>query len=178
MELWVTVVVAVIVALSTLGATLLQNRFSSKRFEKELERQREIDSHQWRRKVKSEPLIQLRKELTIMAYKYRNSIRNIHKCSPKFDDRRPTPEQIVILKEMDDYAVSEKFLQAVYVQHDTDLITAVEQLRDSFIELSESASLYDRLPAEERDEHEELFEKIEKQIPEVQELINKRLEEL
>jgi hypothetical protein len=144
----------------------------------QLKQQLKLDSQQWKRNVRSESLLQLRKELAIMAYKYRNAIRNIHKCSPNFDDRRPTPEQIVILKEMDDYAVSGEFLQALYVQHDTELITAVEQLRDSFIELSESASLYDRLPAEERDEHEELFKKIEKQIPEVQELISKKLEEL
>jgi hypothetical protein len=57
MEAWVTVIVAFIVAASTLGATFLQNRHSSKRFERELKQQREIDYRQWKRNVRSEPLL-------------------------------------------------------------------------------------------------------------------------
>ena len=56
MEAWITVAVAFIVALSTLGATFIQNRHSAKRFERELERAREADYHQRRWEVRGEPI--------------------------------------------------------------------------------------------------------------------------
>ncbi len=67
MEIWATVVIAFIVALSTLGATIIQNRYSAKRFEKEFERAIVTYQRERRREVRSEPLIKLRNELARMA---------------------------------------------------------------------------------------------------------------
>lgn len=69
MEAWITVAVALIVALSTLGATFIQNRHSDKRSEKELERAREVDKRERRWEVYGKPLRGLKTELTSMASK-------------------------------------------------------------------------------------------------------------
>jgi len=47
----------------------MQVRHSDKRLEKELERAREADNRQWRREVRSEPLLKLRDDLARMANK-------------------------------------------------------------------------------------------------------------
>lgn len=75
METWTTVWVALIVALSTLGATYLQNRQSNKRFEKELEQTREENRRKRRWEVRSVPLLKLRGQLGVMVTKDANVLR-------------------------------------------------------------------------------------------------------
>jgi hypothetical protein len=64
-----TVWVALIVAISTLGASWLSVWFSHKRFKKKLEREREVDLHTRKWEVRGEPLLNLRAELACMASK-------------------------------------------------------------------------------------------------------------
>ena len=69
MDVWVTVVVAAIVALSTLGGAFLQSLFSNKRFKIEIGRAIDVEYRKRKWEVRSEPLLKLRAELANMAAK-------------------------------------------------------------------------------------------------------------
>ena len=73
LETWAIVPIVlgsnIIVALSTFFATKMQVSHSDKRFEKGLERAKEVDERERRREVWGEPLRKLRIELARMASK-------------------------------------------------------------------------------------------------------------
>ncbi len=180
MEAWVTVVVALIVALSTLGATFLTNRQSNKRFEKELERQREIDSHQWRRNVRSEPLLKLRAELVIMATNLDRLASSAHKLHTRFGG---TEEEVKreLQKSVDDvnaYIESGNFTQTLFMQYDKELRDEVEKIMKDYRLSFFDAIHYKELKATKLGEAMEVLKKNAARIIEVQELINQRLEKL
>lgn len=88
MEAWVTVAVAFIVALSTLGATFLQNRHSNKRFEKELAKAREENQRKRRWEVRSEPLCKLRNELALMTFMQNRIIDLAEKQHTRYEEAK------------------------------------------------------------------------------------------
>ena len=156
MEAWVTVAVALIVALSTLGATFLQNRHSTKRFEKELERAREADYRERKREVRGEPLIRLRDELARMAAK-QNKV-----ASDAFGDSAEQLEKAI--NDWNNYLASGNLLQTLFLQYDVELFNKVNEIQKKYIAYYKNT--------------ERPSEKIWPKVIEVQELINKRLEEL
>ena len=172
METWTTVTVALIVALSTLSATFIQNRHSNKRFERELERAREVDYRQRRREVRGEPLLRLRAELARMAVK-RDRLLAARDRLPAFAHKQHTPFDMTEeeakreLHEAEDdwnaYRASRDLAQILFLQYDRELVNKVEEIwRDSWFDI------YAR----------EVRERNKTRVIEVQELINKRLEEL
>ena len=124
-EAWVTVLVAVIVALSTLGATLIRDRFSAKRFERELERARQADYGQRRWEVRSEPLLRLRDELALMAVK-ESKVTGAAYAQHLLKDVKPKEELDRRLQEAtknrDDYLESGILQQVINMQTDEELI--------------------------------------------------------
>ena len=138
METWTTVAIALIVALSTLSATFIQNRYSNKRLEKELERAREVDDRQRRREVEGEPLLKLRNELARMAAKRDRllaardrSLAFPHKQRTQLDMTEEDAERELQESRNDwnAYLASLRLPEILFLQYDTELINKVEEIR-------------------------------------------------
>ena len=179
MEVWTTVLVALIVALSTLGATIISNKYSTKRFAKELERAREVDYRQRRREVRGEPLLKLRTELAIMASKQDKLLatasQNLITSKTKEEVKKELQGDI---DDFNAYLASGDFTQTLFMQCATDIVDKAEEIRKDY-----KASLYaylfhEYVDAEEMKQAMGVSERNRTKIIEVQELINKRLEEL
>jgi len=198
MGTWVTVLVALIVALSTLGATFFQNLFSNKRFKIELGRAIDVDSRKRKWEVRSEPLLKLRTELAIMATKQEK----LAAASSTYLDLFGTDDMEEIKKKgkelqdakdnWDIYWASENLKRILFLQNDNEVVNRVEEvLKDynkaySFFE--NYWPKYSLIGNEDNDSFNKIEEKLEKyrdvfktnksKTIEVQELINKKLEEL
>ena len=187
MEAWITVIVAFIVAASTLGATLLQNWHSNKRFEmerekakEEQERQREIDSSHWRREVRSQPLLKLRDVLARMAARLDMLVINAkapQNLSETTQDAENKKTQLA-LKDLRDYMTSEEFLPTRHLQYDKELIKLMNDIEANYVLLFMFSLDIKNLKNESLRELLKLSQETKNLIPRVQELINKRLEEL
>ncbi len=165
--MWTTVLVALIVALSTLGATFIGNRLSSKRFEMELTRQREVDKRQRKWIVRSEPLLKLRDELAVMATKQNRMIIAVEE-----DDEKKLQEA---LDDWNNYEASGSGLYTLLKQYDTELYSQVWEIYENYIEHFKH---YKELKGAEREKAERSLGETWHKVIGVQELINKRLEEL
>ena len=76
------------------------------------------------------------------------------------------------------YLTNGDFLQALNLQYDAELLQMVDNIISSYSLLFEYARDYKRLGLDLREEFNKLSQEIETKIPEIQELINKRLEKL
>jgi type I site-specific restriction endonuclease len=180
MDAWITVVVALIVALSTLGATWLQNRHSNKRFEKELEKAKEEQKRQRRWEVESEPLLELRKELALMAAKLDKLNAAISRQNIKIGvtDEEAKKELQGAVDDWNVYTARGDLAKTLFIQYSTDLVNKVEEIRKDYQTSYYYQLYYKQIPPEKLAEAMNVFEKNKIKIVEVQELINKRLEEL
>jgi len=183
METWAIVTLVLgtsaISALLTFFITKMQVRHSDKRLEKELERAREVDYRKRRWEVRGEPLLKLRADLARMATKMNMLVivtRNPHNRSDITGEENKELQWAV--DDWKNYGTSEDFLQTLNLQYDVELSKLVEQIRSDYLLLFEYAQDYKLLRAEQREEFRELSLKMETRLPKVQELINKRLEEL
>ncbi len=68
--------------------------------------------------------------------------------------------------------------QILNIQYDTEIITQVNNIRNTYLFLMEYALKYHSLRENQRKEFRDNTLTIETRIPEIQELINKRLENL
>jgi len=178
-EAWVTVLVAVIVALSTLGATLIGNKFSAKRFEKELERAREVDKRERRWEVWSKPLRELKTELASMASKLDRLVKAAyHSHGMTTEQAKEEFEQAK--SDWHKYISSDNLSRALFILDDQEIIGLVKKARDEYLDSYEELTLYrEELTAVEVGEFARApEEKIRSEIINIQGLINKRLEEL
>ena len=140
---------------------------------KQLEQQSELDSCQWRRKVRGQPLLALRAELANMATKRDRLLaaRDRAQASARKQHIDMTEEAARELQEAendwDAYRVSGKFSQILFL-HDAELINKVEEIQRAT--WATWASILDA--------GKKVRERNKARVIEVQELINKRLEEL
>jgi len=184
MEIWDVVALVlgsnIIMAVVTFFATKLQVKHSDKRLEKELERQREVDARTWRRDVRSKPLLKLRYELARMATKMKMLVidtRGQHyRSNITEDEKNKELEQAV--EKLKVYLTNGDFLQTLNLQYDAELLHSMDEIESKYRLLFEYALNYERLRFDLRTEFNKLSQEIETKIPEVQELINKKLEEL
>lgn len=166
--------------LFALAGVLAGGLFSYLGMKKQLRQQREMDSCQWRRGVRSEPLLKLRTELAIMASKLKMLVidtRGQHYRSNITEEERNKEferavENLKVNLENGD------FLQALNLQYDAELLHMMDHLTSSYSLLFTYALHYESLSLDLRKEFNKIYQEIEAKIPEVQELINKRLEEL
>lgn len=181
METWTTVLVALIVALSTLGATFIQNWYSKKRFMVELGRAIDVDARKRRREVRGEPLLKLRTELARMAAKQDKLVAAASKQHTSIigvtNDEAKRELQVAI-EDWNAYVTSGDFAQTLLIQYDTDLVNQVEEIRKDYQTSYFYHLYYQQMDAEKLLEAMKVFERNRTKIVEVQELINKRLEEL
>ena len=150
---------------------------------KQLEQQSKLDSRHWKREVRGKPLLKLRDELARMATKL-NMLVLVTQVHDKgegwegIEEERQNKELQLAADEWKDYGTSRDFLQAFYLQYDEELLKLVENIRSHYLFLFEYALDWKSLKTDEFRSFRELFEKVKSEIHEVQELINKRLEEL
>ena len=179
MEAYTTIIVAVIVALSTLGATFFSNQASAKKFEKELEKARATESRQRRWEVRSKPLLKLREELAVMASELDTLIVTTQEYirHTSVEDSGGIAAQRIYDK-WGKYKNSGDFLKTIHLQYDTDLIKAIDDVQNDYLLLFEYVLDYKSLKPGELKTFREISEKINEKTPLVQELINKKLEDL
>jgi len=184
METWaiVTLVLGsnIIIALSTFFATKMQVRHSDQRFEKELERAREVDYRQRRRQIRGEPLLKLRAELARMANKQNRLVHARHMQHTRFGFTDEEARQILqdAIVDWNSYVSSGTWLEALFTLDDAELIDRLGDILRGYTESYVSAIHYKDLKATELGEAMKVFERNKTKIIEVQSLINKRLEEL
>ena len=179
METWAIVTLVLgtsaVSALLTFFITKMQVRHSDKRLEKELERARETDCHQWRRKARGEPLFKLRTELASMATKLHTLVTNTQ--LPRNQSAITQNEQQA-LEDWRDYMTSGEFLPTLYLQYDEELKKRVEGIEGGYLLLFEYALDYKNLKKEELSAFREISQSTRNKILDAQELINKSLEDL
>jgi hypothetical protein len=195
MDVWVTIVVAVIVALSTLSATWLQNRHSSKRLEIELKRQAEVDSHQWRRNVRAEPLLGLRKELAVFAKKAQGVndwIKILILAGPSIKSKDAVKKIITSannsLNDFKEYIINGPFKETLFSIDEkeiwdrmgrlsTEYQKILGELLEQIQQMISSINQYG-YPIEQLEKPLENSKGIQGEVREIQAMINKKLEEL
>ncbi len=142
MEPWITVVVAVVVALSTLGAASIQSWFSNKRFVIELGRAIGVDIRKRKWEVRSESLLKLRAELALMATKLHTLVTNTQ--LPR-NQLVITEKEQQALEDWRDYMTSGEFLPTLYLQYDEELKKRVKGIEGNYLLLFEYALDYKNL---------------------------------
>ena len=183
METWAIVTLVLgasaISAVLTFFITKMQVSHSDKRLEKELERAREAHERQRRWEVRSEPLLKLRHELAQMAFRLKTLVINTrgqhYRSDITEDEKNKELERAV--GDLKVYLANGDFLQAFYLQYDAELLQMVDNIICSYSLLFEYALDYKRLRLDLQKEFNKHSQEIETKIPEIQELIIKRLEE-
>jgi hypothetical protein len=170
----------IIIAFATFFTTKYQVSHSGIRFEKELNRQREIDARNRRWEVRSEPLLKLRDELAIMASEL-DILVATGQAQNKQNFTEGSERDIAAQKIYDkweEYRTSGDFLKTLHLQCDVELLKAIDDIKSKYLSLFEYAIEYKQLEPDERISFRALRAEINNDIPLVQELINKRLEGL
>lgn len=186
METWavVTIVVVsnIITAVSMYFITRLQVSHSDKRFDKELERAREVDSRERRREVRGQPLLKLRSELACVAAKYERLV-----SAAQTQHTRPMPvisDEVArkVLEEarddMNEYLRSGELTKTLLMIEDKDLIDRVAEINKDYDESYYVNISFQEFPSLDIGKAMQVFERNKARIVETQGIINKRLEEL
>jgi hypothetical protein len=198
MDKWITVIVAVIVALSTLGGAFLQNWFSHKRFKAELGRTIDVENRKRKWEVRSEPLLKLRAELAVMATKQEklaavsSTYLDLFGSSDTEEIQKTSKELKEARDNWETYLASENLMKILFLQSDNEFVDKVEDVlktynkvysffehyweRASYIEPDDDAAWKEAEANLEK--YREAFGENRTKAIEVQELINKKLEEL
>jgi hypothetical protein len=180
METWTTVIVAFIVAASTLGATFLQNWYSSKRLKIELGRAIAVEDKKRKWDVRSVPLLKLREELANMAVKQDKLVaaasRKHTRMGGTADEARKELREAI--DDWNIYLSSGGLAYTIFIQYESDLIRKVEEIRTDYQRSYFYHLYYQQMDEEKLSEAMKVFENNKNKIIEVQEIINKRLEEL
>jgi hypothetical protein len=191
METWATVALVlgsnIIFALASFFATRMQVSHSDRRFqiEQQLEQQRIVremneNNRQRRREVRSEPLLKVRDELARMANKQDKLVAAASRQHTRIGgtDEEAKRELQEAAEDWNAYVRSGDFAQTLLIQYDTDLVNKVEEIRKDYQKSYFYHLHLQQIDIEKLSEAMEIFEKNRNKIVEVQELINKRLEEL
>jgi len=191
METWATVALVlgsnVIIALTTFFATKMQVSHSDRRFqiEQQLEQQRIIremneNNRQRRREIRSEPLLKLRDELARMATKQDRLVSWAHRQHTRFGitEEEAKNQLQAAAEDWNTYIAGGDFTETLFLQYDTELVKRVDEILKDYRESYIDAIYYKDLKATELGKAMEVFERNKTRTIEVQELINKRLEEL
>jgi hypothetical protein len=184
MEIWDVVALVlgsnVIMGVVTFFATKIQVKHSDKRLEKELERQREADTHTWRREVEGKPLFKLREELAVMATKYDRVVGSAYGLRTRFDktEEAAKNEFQEFLDDINVYIKQGSFSNILAMQYNKEIINRVDEIIKDYLKSYSNILHYRDSNAEEQKEAMRVFDRNKNRIIEVQELINKKLEEL
>ncbi len=146
---------------------------------KQLGQQKELDSRQWQRKIRSEPLLKLRDELAIMAT-MQNRVANAAEKLYNIDSDGMEKANIELEEAINDwntYLSKGNLFQTLLIQYDTELFNNVLNIQKSYI-TSYHTLRHKVSKRDERDKAIGPLSKVWQNVISAQELINKRLEEL
>ena len=185
METWAIVTLVLgtsaLSSLLTFFITKMQVSHSDKRLEMEIERAREADERRRRWEVRSEPLLRLRDELALMAVK-ESKVTGAAYGQHLLKDVKPKEELDRRLQEAtknrNDYLESGILQQVINMQIDEELINRVEKIMQEYQSSHFTAEHYTLFGKKDREKGIEVFKQNKARIIEVQDLINKLLEEL
>lgn len=164
----------------SLWLTKLQFNNADKRFERELLKAKEDAQRQRRWEVRSEPLLKLRVELAVMASKLEKLAKQGNTFSPSKTQEQTEEVLKQAVNDWNNYLEGDYLEKVLHSQFDVELINRVkeiliEYLTTHYVVVTERESL----SAVEFGKYASAAEeKIRPKVAEVQELINKRLEEL
>ena len=147
---------------------------------KQLGQQKELDSRQWQRKVRSEPLLKLRDELSIMAVKLEDLVASAQRTHTRIGGTQEEVEK-KLHEAVDDwnaYLANGGMAQTLFIQYDTELVNRVEEIRKDYQQAYFHNLNFRDSNAENMKEAFNIFEKNKARIIEAQALINRKLEEL
>ena len=156
------------------------SRTFDKRFEKELERQREVDNRQRRWEVRSKPLLKLREELGKTASrldKFAEAMDLAKFCSTLGNEEEARKRFERANDDWDARSASEELTLSLGMLGDTELVKKVRSVWADYGEKSYSAVMLYKDAAKLREAIED-FKRTRTNLADVQELINRRLEEL
>lgn len=168
------VLVALITAAATLGATWMQNRHSIKIFNRQSEEQEKRDRRQRRVEVRTKLLENLRDQLVSIAsyFKFYLEAEELQRV----DTARTTPFLHQALNEQVFYTLANDFQKALLQVDDSEIREEAPKALGKFIEVKDIAST--RLTPEQFGEKLKRIHEAEEYVKDVIALINKRLEEL
>jgi hypothetical protein len=184
METWAIITLVLgsnaISIIGTFLVTKMQVAHSDKRLDREIQRVVEADYRNRRREVRSEPLIKLRIELAHMANKQDKLVAAASRQHTRFggtdEDTRKELQEAV--DDWNNYLAIGDFAQTLYIQYDTDLVKKAEDIRRDYQKSFFYHLHFQDIDGEQLLEAMKIFEENRNRIIEVQDLINKRLEEL
>ncbi len=171
--------------LFALLGVLVGSGFSYLGIKMNLTQQNKIDSRQWRRKVRGEPLLKFRDELATIATKLHAFSFVVTSYATKLAEGKPLAEMrgtVEYLEEtisdVDAYLKGSNFLHTLFTQSDKQIIDSAKQIVETYSKSVPFAKDLKNIKVDELEEAKELLKQNSLRITEVQELINKRLEEL
>ena len=163
-----------LIGLFTLLGVLVGGIFTYLGLREQLKQQLKMDSQQWKRNVRSEPLLKLRDELAEMAAKQEKLVYDSLATSV-ITSEEVKREQRQAYEDWN--AHKQDYQKNIYLQYDIQIVSLVKKIlgnyQKSFISIMESNT-----PVKELEKAFKSSEENEKKIAEAQELINQRLEAL
>jgi hypothetical protein len=159
----------------TLVGVLAGGLFTYLGMKQQLKQQREMDSRQWRRKVRGEPLLRMRAELASMASKLERVVAAAYKLPTKSGTilEEEAKELIEAQTDWNTHVASGDLRQTLFLQSNAELVIKTKEILGDFL-----VTAHRVLDERKIEEAKEVLERNKTRIIEVQELINKRLEEL
>jgi len=159
----------------SLWLTKLQLNNSDKRLDREFSKAREDAQRQRRWEVRGEPLLKLRTELALMAAKLERVVAAVYKLPTKTGIIPDEQARGLIEAQVDwnTHVASGDLRQTLFLQFDAELVIKTKEILFDFL-----VSAHEVLGVTKTEEVKEVLEKNRTRIVEIQELINKRLEEL
>lgn len=167
--------------LSALAGVIVGALFTYLGLRSQLKQQKEINVIEWRRKVRGEPLLNLRAELVRMAAKQDKlaaaAYRQLNRIGVTEEQARAELQSA--MDDWNTYVSSGDFARTLFMQYDAELVNKIEGIRKDYQE-SNFVALYFQIvkDAVKLSEAMKIIEKNKARIFEVQEIINKKLEEL
>ncbi|HUT96881.1 MAG TPA: hypothetical protein VMW60_02050 [Dehalococcoidales bacterium] len=164
----------------TLAGVLAGGLFTYLGMRKQLKQQSELDSRHWKREVRGKPLLKLRDELAYMAAMQNEVVDAAHSA---YEGVGVTTEQTKdrldkALSRWDTYMANKNPLQSWYIQYNVELFNKVSEIKTDYRRAYENVWKSGELKVAELEEATRDSNKIWPKVIELQELINKRLEEL
>jgi len=167
--------------LFALLGVLFGGLFSYLGMRQQLKQRSEIDSRTWRREVRREPLLKLRDELATMATKLEKLAKQGKSFTVPISTKEQEEEALRQAKnDWGNYMAGDYLEKVLYSQADADIVNRVREIRNEYLDTYDEVVTYGKelSPTEFGKASRAAEEKIRPKVIEVQELINKRLEEL
>jgi hypothetical protein len=184
MEVWDVVALVLgsnlLIALATYFTTRMQLTNASKQFKIELGRAIDVENRKRKWEVRSTPLLKLRAELADVATKLDTLVADARRININFGGTKEEAEEKLekSRKEYNEYVEKGTLGMTLFEQFDTDLVIRVEEIQTNYRQAFHEHTNYKMMDAESMKHAFKVHDENKRKIIEVQELINKKLEEL